>query len=305
MPNTPGREGGDLLKLMAERKERLSKGHRLIADFILSNYGKAAYMTAAGIGEAVGVSESTVVRFALEIGFEGFPKFQKSLRELIKARLTSLERMEVSDGRISEENVVRAVMQSDMEKLKITMEEFDHDAFNRALESLLSAHRVYILGVRSSAPLAGFLGFYFNLVFDNIRLVHTTSVSEMFEQIIQAGPDDVVVGITFPRYSTRTVKAMQFVRSQGARVIAITDNPESAPAQAADIALIARSDMVSFVDSLVAPLSVINALIVAVALRRREHLTRTLHRLEKIWDEYNVYERMDGKDQEERENRDY
>jgi len=286
-------KNNDLLKKLQENMSDFSKGQKLIANYIVNNYGKAAFMTAAKLGEDVGVSESTVVRFAIELGFDGYPKLQKALQELIKSKLTSVERMEVSSKRMSEKNILKTVLQLDMEKIKITMDEIEDDVFNKAVDSILNARKIYILGVRSSAPLASFLGFYFNLIFDNIRLVHTTSVSEIFEQIINASSEDVIIGISFPRYSKRTIKAMQFAKDQRATVIAITDSKESPLAEFANYSLIARSDMASFADSLVAPLSVINALIVAVGMSRKDHLLKTFERLETIWDEYQVYEKAD------------
>jgi DNA-binding MurR/RpiR family transcriptional regulator len=284
----------DLIKIIQGKLPELSKGQKLIANYIVNHYDKAAYMTAAKLGEVVGISESTVVRFAIELGFDGYPKFQKVLQELIRSKLTAVQRIEVSSTRIKEEDILKSVLQSDMDKLKLTLEEIDKDSFNKVVKSIVNANKIYILGVRSSAPLASFLGFYFNLIFDNIRLVHTTSVSEMFEQIIRASEGDVVIGISFPRYSRRTIKSMQFAKNQGATTIAITDSYESPLAENADLSLIARSDMASFVDSLVAPLSVINALIVAVAGGRKEHIYDTFERLEKIWDEYQVYDKHDN-----------
>jgi len=284
----------DLISRIKDNFPKFSKGQKLIANYIINNYDKAAFMTAAKLGDVVGVSESTVVRFAIELGFDGYPKLQKMLKELIKTKLTSVQRMEVSSKRISEENILKSVLQSDMEKIKITLDEIDTESFNEIVESLLQAKKIYILGVRSSAPLASFLGFYFNLIFDNVRLVHTTSVSEMFEQVLNAGEGDVVIGISFPRYSSRTIKAMRFVKSQGAKTVAITDSQESPLALDADLSLIARSDMASFVDSLVAPLSVINALIVAIGMRRKEYVYNTFEKLEKIWDEYQVYEKHEN-----------
>lgn len=281
----------NLIKLISSKYDNLSKGQKQIAQYIIENYDKAAFMTAAKLGQVVNVSESTVVRFAIELGYDGYPKFQKELRELIKSKLTSVQRMEVSSNRIDKENVLKNVLHSDMNRIKNTMAEIDSESFESVVETILHANKIYILGVRSSAPLASFLGFYFNLIFDNVRLVHTTSVSEMFEQIINTQKGDIVIGISFPRYSRRTTKAMQFVKNQGAEVIAITDSKESPIAKCADYSLVARSDMVSFVDSLVAPLSVINALIVAVGLKRTDNVQNTFERLEKIWDEYQVYEK--------------
>lgn len=286
----------DLIRRIHDNFHDMSKGQKLIANFIISHYDKAAFMTAAKLGEAVGVSESTVVRFAAELGFEGYPKLQKALQELIKSKLTAVQRIEVTSSRLSEENVLKSVLQSDMEKIKRTMEEIDQISFNNVVESILNANKIYILGVRSSASLAGFLGFYFNLIFDNIRLVHTTSVSEMFEQIVNVSEGDIVIGISFPRYSKRTIKALQYVKSRGATVVAITDSIESPLAAYADHALFARSDMTSFVDSLVAPLSVINALLVAIGMRKKECISNTFETLEKIWDEYQVYEKYDNID---------
>jgi len=284
----------DLMKRIQSSMSELSKGQKLIANYIMGHYDKAAFMTAAKLGEIVGVSESTVVRFAVELGFDGYPRLQKVLQELIKSKLTSVQRIEVSSNRIVEGNILKSVLQSDMEKIKMTIEEIDQDSFNKIIEVLLKARKIYILGVRSSAPLAGFLGFYFNLIFDNVRLVHTTSVSEMFEQILNASAEDVVIGISFPRYSKRTVKALQFVKSQGATVVAITDSYESPLSIYSDYCITARSDMTSFVDSLVAPLSVINALIVAIGMRKKEHIYEAFEKLEKIWDEYQVYEKYDN-----------
>jgi len=281
----------NLINLMKEKYPTFSKGHKAIASYIINHYDKAAFMTAAQLGKEVGVSESTVVRFPLELGFDGYPELQKKLKELIKSKLTSVQRLEVSSSRIDRENVLKSVLHSDMNKIKMTLEEIDEENFNIIVEEILNAKHIYILGVRSSASLASFLGFYFNLIFENVRLVHTTSVSEMFEQVLNAREGDVVIGISFPRYSRRTTKAMQFVRRQGATAIAITDNPNSPLAKCANYSIFARSDMNSFVDSLVAPLSIINALIVAIGLRKKQQIQDTFEKLERIWDEYQVYEK--------------
>ncbi|WP_027630765.1 MurR/RpiR family transcriptional regulator [Ruminiclostridium cellobioparum] len=287
-------KNNDLINIIQQKYDDFSKGQKLIANYIVNHYDKAAYVTAAKLGEIVGVSESTVVRFAIELGFDGYPKLQKVLQELIKSKLTAVQRIEVSSNRINEDNILKSVMQSDMDKIKITLEQIDNSDFNNIVETILGAKRIFILGVRSSAPLASFLGFYFNLIFDNVRLVHTTSVSEMFEQIIRARAGDVVIGVSFPRYSKRTINAMQFAKKQGVKTIALTDSAESPVAKSADMSLLARSDMASFVDSLVAPLSLINALIVAIGMRRKNEVYNTFEKLEKIWDEYQVYEKDDG-----------
>lgn len=288
------RKNNDLINIIQQKYDDFSKGQKLIANYIVNHYDKAAYVTAAKLGDIVGVSESTVVRFAIELGFDGYPKLQKVLQELIKSKLTAVQRIEVSSNRINEDNILKSVLQSDMDKIKITLEQIDNSDFNNIVETILGAKRIFILGVRSSAPLASFLGFYFNLIFDNVRLVHTTSVSEMFEQIIRAQEGDVVIGVSFPRYSKRTIKAMQFAKKQGVKTIALTDSAESPVAKSADMSLLARSDMASFVDSLVAPLSLINALIVAIGMRRKNEVYSTFEKLEKIWDEYQVYEKDDA-----------
>ncbi|HOJ10721.1 MAG TPA: MurR/RpiR family transcriptional regulator [Clostridiales bacterium] len=286
----------DLLKEIQDKYREFSKGQRAIAEYIINNYDKAAFMTASKLGEVVNVSESTVVRFAVKLGFEGYPELQKMLQDLIKSKLTSVQRIAVSSSRIDSENILKSVLQSDMDKLKITLDNIDQEEFNNVVQCILNARKIYILGVRSSAALASFLGFYFNLIFDNVRLVHTTSVSEMFEQIVRASEGDVVIGISFPRYSKRTIKAMQFAKDKGCKVIAITDSKKSPISEYADYSLIARSDMASFVDSLVAPLSVINALIVAVGMKKERDVYDIFEKLETIWDEYQVYEKYDDID---------
>lgn len=280
-----------ILSVIESSLPQMSKGQKAIAQFILINYEKAAYMTAARIGVEADVSESTVVRFATELGFSGFPTFQKKLREDLKVKLTSVERLNTSAYLTDSANIPRSVLLSDLDKLKSTIETLDYGAFNQAVDLIMTAKRIFILGVRSSAPLASFLGFYFNLMFDNVRLVHTTSVSEMFEQILSAGKGDVVIGVSFPRYSKRTIKAMQYSRDAGASVIAITDKADNPVAKNAVCSLLAPSDMASFVDSLVAPLSLINALIVDIGMRNRAHITETFEKLEHIWDEYGVYDK--------------
>ena len=287
------RKSTNLIGIIEYRLPGMSKGHRAIGRYLLEHYEHAAYMTAARIGEEAGVSESTVVRFAMELGFDGYPHFQHTLQEDLKGRLTAVQRLNASVTVAEGSDILHSVIQSDLEKLKTIHEQVDSAAFDRAVGMILDARRIYILGVRSSAPLAAFLGFYFNLIFENVRLVHTTSVSEMFEQILSAGPGDVVIAISFPRYSKRTVKAMDFARNSGASVVAITDKPDSSVARNADCCLLAPSAMASFVDSLVAPLSLINALIVAVGLKRKKHVSETFEKLERIWDDYQVYEKDD------------
>lgn len=282
-----------LLTRIEQALPQMSKGQKAIAAFILKQYERAAYLTAARIGEEAGVSESTVVRFAMELGFEGYPHFQKVLQEELKVRLTAAQRLKASSRLADSPDILGTVLQADIEKLRQTYERLDRDSFEKAVTTIMNARKIYILGVRSAAPLAAFLGFYFNLIFDNIRLVHTTSVSEMFEQILSVREGDVVIGVSFPRYSRRTIKAMTYSRDSGATVIAITDKADTPISNNADLCLLAPSDMMSFVDSLVAPLSVINALIAALTIRMKDHVSETLEKLEHIWDEYEVYDKGD------------
>ena len=281
----------DLITKIQSELPGFSKGQKQIARFILEHYDKAAFMTASRLGVTVGVSESTVVRFATELGYDGYPHLQLALQEMIRNKLTSVQRMEVAGDRMGGRDVLQTVLHADTDMIRVTLDEIDRDAFQGAVDALMGAKRIYILGVRSSSALASFLGFYFNLLFENVTLVHTNSVSEIFEQVLRVGPGDVLFGISFPRYSKRTLSAMKYARDRGARVIALTDSQLSPLARVADHVLLARSDMASFVDSLVAPLSVINALIVAVGMSRRDEIEQTFNKLERIWEEYDVYEK--------------
>ncbi|MGK0467274.1 MurR/RpiR family transcriptional regulator [Clostridium sp.] len=282
----------DLMRSIQVKFPRLSKGQKLIAEFILKHYDKAAFMTAAKLGISVGVSESTVVRFANELGFSGYPKLQKSLQELIKNKLTTVQRIELSNDFITQENALKGVLKADMENIRATLEKINHKTFEDVVNSLFKAKKIYIIGLRSSTALAEFLGFYLNLILDNVKVV-TYGVSDIFEQMINLSEVDVVIGIGFPRYAKRTIEALAFAKSRNAEVIAITDSLLSPLAAKADNTLIAQSNMASFVDSLVAPLSVINALIIAVGLREKEKISSTFATLEDIWEEYQVYSYRD------------
>jgi len=283
----------DILSTLQNNAPTFSKGQRLIAKYILDSYDKAAFMTASKLGKTVGVSESTVVRFAVELGFDGYPSMQKAIQEMVLNRLTNVQRIEVAHDRIGED-VISTVLHADMEKLRQTGELLDRAEFRAAVQAILDAERVYILGVRSCAPLAQFLAYYLNYVSPNVHTVTTSGEGEMFEKIVGIKPQDAVVALSFPRYSSATVKAAQYCRSAGAKVIGITDSKLSPLGQNSDHVLAAKSDMVSLVDSLVAPLSVINALIVAVAAQREERLSNTFSALETIWDQYHVYEKQVG-----------
>ncbi len=281
----------DLLKTIEKKYSSFSKGHKKIADYVIKNSDKVAYMTASKLGETVGVSDSTVVRFAVEVGFEGYPEFLKRLKEVVSGKLTSIQRIEITSSSFKKEGILENVINSDIDKLKKTLANIDKKAFDEAIETILNAKNIYILGVRSSASLSGFLGFYFNLMFDNAKLVNTNSVSEMFEQIINISEDDVIIGISFPRYSRRTLKALEYAKKCGSKIVAITDSMMSPLTTVADYSLIARSDMASFADSLVAPLSLINAIIVAIAMSKQEEISETFKKLENIWEEYEVYDK--------------
>ncbi|MBE6555133.1 MAG: MurR/RpiR family transcriptional regulator [Ruminococcaceae bacterium] len=281
----------NLLQLMSERMPEFSKGQRHIAEYIIAHYDRAAYMTASKLGAAVKVSESTVVRFADELGFQGYPELQHALQELAKTNLTAAQRMEVADNLLAPENVLDKVLLGDADKIRQTLEGIDRAAFDAAIRRIISARNIYILGVRSSAALSDFLTFNFRMMFDHVRPVAGTTGSEIFEQIMDIGREDVFIAISFPRYSKRTVRAVEYAHDAGADVIAITDSKASPLVPHADQALIARSDMASFVDSLVAPLSIINAMIAAVSMRKHDEVAVRLRRLERIWDEYDVYDK--------------
>lgn len=279
----------DILAVLQEKEPTFSKGQKRIARYITEEYDKAAFMTANRLGKTVGVSESTVVRFAVDLGFDGYPSMQKAMQEMVLNRLTSVQRIEVASNRFGDQDIVSMVLHSDMEKLRQTGEVLDREEFRAAVNAILDAKRVYILGVRSTAPLANFLGYYLNYMSGNVHVISSIGTVEMFEKIVGVGPEDVLVAFSFPRYSSSTTKGAQYCRSTGATVIGITDSRMSPLGVNSDHVLIAKSDMVSLVDSLVAPLSIINALIVAIAAKREKELSKTFADLERIWDEYDVY----------------
>lgn len=284
----------DLLVTIQSAVPSFSKGQKRIAQFILEHYDKAAFMTASRLGQTVGVSESTVVRFASELGYEGYPQLQKALQGLIRNRLTSVQRMELTTEQLGNDGILQKVLGADIDRIRHTLDLNTEAAFSAAVDSIVAARRVYIVGVRSSRALAEFLYFYMHLLTENVQTVGGGSLSELFEQLLWLGEEDVVIGISFPRYSARTARAMRYARDSGATVIALTDSPASPLVPYADHVLIAQSDMNSFVDSLVAPLSLINALLASLGMRRPQEAANTLSKLEYIWDEYNVYEKADG-----------
>lgn len=279
----------NLITRMNNKLDKMSKGQKKLANYISLNYEKAAFLTAAKMGSEVGVSESTVVRFAILLGYDGYPGFQKALEEMIKEKLYSIDKIEIASAKMEKSQVLEAVIKSDIDKLRYTLEKIDKASFNEAVESILEARKIYIVGIRSCASLASFLAFNLNLIFDNVVLVTTNNSSEMFEQMIRLSEKDAIIGISFPRYSMRTLKAMEFANNRNAKVITITDSKNSPMNLYSSCNLIAKSEMSSVVDSLTAPLSVINAFIIAVYMKKQEEVTKTLEELETIWDDYQVY----------------
>ncbi len=285
---------GDVFSQIEQLYLSFSKGQKAIADYLLAHYEKAAFMTAAKLGQTVGVSESTVVRFVTELGFDSYQDFKQALHQLSRNRLTALQRVQITEERVREDGVLGSVLTNDILNISQTLAHIDPSEFESAIQKIVSARNVYIIGVRTASMLSEFLGFNLNLICDNIRLVDASGTEEVFEQILRVGEGDVMIGISFPRYSQRTIRALNFARDRGADVIAITDAPSSPLAQFATNLLLARSDMASFVDSLTAPMSLINALIVGVTMQRRSEVEKRLADLEQIWDEYQVYDKNDG-----------
>ena len=282
-----------VLQTIQTQMGSFSKGQKRIATYILDNYDKAAFMTANKLGKTVEVSESTVVRFATELGYDGYPAMQKALQEIIRGKLTSIQRIQASSELISDSDILGTVMQRDMNSIHTAIDQVNREEFNRVVDKLVHADHIYLLGVRSSSFLAGYLNFYFHLIFKNVTLVQNFSAGEIFEQMLRIGPGDVLVGISFPRYSKMTEKAVHFARDRGADVIAITDSQMSPLYQPASAALLVRSDMISMVDSMAAPLSLLNALIVAVGRQMREDISDTYSELEKVWARYNIFEKAE------------
>lgn len=277
----------DLSHRINSSYKRMSKGQKLIAEYILNSYDKAAFMTASKLGKMVGVSESTVVRFANVLGYSGYPRLQKSLQEMVRTKLTTVQRIELSSG-LDNADILKNVLKADLNNIRLTIEEIDTQAFMNVVDEVLKARTIYVMGLRSAAPMAQFLGYYFNFMFGNVKVV-TSGVNDIFEQIIHIGSDDIMIGISFPRYAKRAIEAMKFAKEKGAVTAALTDSLRSPLAAWADHTILARNDMTSFVDSLVAPLSIINALVVAAGMRHKSELSVEFLELEKIWDEYNVY----------------
>jgi len=284
----------DVLAMLTKNSSHYSKGQKLITDFILNNYDKAAFMTAGKLGEVVGVSESTVVRFATELGYSGYPAMRRAMQEMIRSRLTTVQRIEVAKKLIDSRDVAKSVVTNDMRNLQTTLDDLDRAVFDSVIDAIIEAKSIYIVGMRTSTSLSSFLGLYLNLLRGNVNVVHDTAASEIFEQLLRIGEGDLFIGMSFPRYSIHTVGAMEFAKKRGAKTVAITDSPASPLTEIANLCLYAKSNMVSFLDSLVAPMTLINAIIIAVGLRNQETLAETFTMLENVWSEHDVYESSDS-----------
>ena len=280
----------NLLAKINEQKGKFSKGQRLIASFITEHYDKAAFMTASKLGNTVGVSESTVVRFATELGYEGYPQMQKAMQEMIRDKLTSVQRINVTQSHIGDGNVLEYILNKDIEKIRRTLDETSEEDFRNAVDAISHAKTIYIFAVRSSAALASFLGYYYSLIFENVKVISNYGETEIYEKLYRISEDDVIIGMSFPRYSNAAIQAMTFAKRRGAKAIALTDSMSSPLVAVSDYVLIAKSDIASVVDSLVAPLSMINALIAATVLKLDSSVKDTFSTLENIWQEYDVYQ---------------
>lgn len=276
-----------------EAYPKLSKSHKVIAKYVLENYEVAAFLTAAKLGEVTDISVSTVVRFATTLGYEGYPEFQEALQETIKGKLTATQRMEVAGSQFSDHDLLTTVLQNDRDMIRATLQVVSKEDFEQAADAINNARRIYIVGVRSSAALAHFMYFYFKMVYDDVRLISSNSSSEMFEEMYRIGPEDVCIACSFPRYSKQVLGVVRYAHDRGAKTIAITDNDDAPIAAVSDYKLVAKSNMASFIDSLVAPLSLINALIITSARGRQSSVRENLAELENIWERYDIYETME------------
>lgn len=282
----------DIISYIHEKMPEFSKGQRAIARYILSDYDKAVFFTAGKLGKEAGVSESTVVRFAMALGYDGYPEFQQSMAEYVKAKLNTINKIDIKNQDFSQGELTDYVMNGDVIKIQDTLKNLDRKAFDFAVEAVLSAEHVYIVGLRSCSALARFLGFYLNMIVPDVRVVDSNNSSEIFEQMIRVNSSDVVIGISFPRYSMRTLKALEFASSRSAKIITMTDSSYSPLVMYSSCNLYARSDMASVADSLTAPMSLINALIMALCVKRKDSVISNIETLENVWKDY-IYDDAD------------
>lgn len=284
----------DVFLRIEEAMPKFSKGQKKLGEYVLNSYEKVLNLKAGKLGEIVGVSESTVVRFAMYLGYEGYPEFQKALEQDSLKKMNSLQRMEIASLQLGEQSVLQTVLQSDIKKIKETIQSIDEDIFQRAVDSICIAKKVYVVGIRSCAPLASFLAFYLNLMFEDVILLETNHPSELLEQMIHMDVRDVLVAISFPRYSISTQRACEYAHKCKAKVITLTDSFLTPMAPFSDYTLTAKSDMASIVDSLVAPLSVVNALVVAISMKKQNEISDTFKKLENLWEKYDFYNQEEG-----------
>ncbi len=285
----------DLLKMIKSKYNRLSKGQRIIAEYIIKHYDKAAFMTASKLGDEVGVSESTVVRFAGVLGFSGYPELQKALQELVKIKLTTVQRLSMQQDLTNQNTIIEKILRADINNIRYTLNEINNQEFEKVVECICSAKNIYIIGLRSSYALAEYLGFYLNLILNNVKIIGK-GISDIYEELLRIDEEDLVIAISYPRYSRKTIEVLDFIKKQNCKVIGITDSLSSPIADMSDNTLIAKSSILSFVDSLVAPLSLINAIIIAIGMTKKDEITEYFKKLENIWEEYNIYDNIEKTD---------
>ncbi|MBN2287486.1 MAG: MurR/RpiR family transcriptional regulator [Tissierellales bacterium] len=278
----------DLIKLIQSHYPKFSKGQKAIAQFIIEHYERAAFMTASKIGQTVDVSESTVVRFATALGFDGYPELQKSLQVMIKNKLTTVQRISLNEAQDDSDEFIRRVLKNEVNSLRNYYEELDEKRLDKASDLILGARKIYILGMRVSYTLALYLGFYLDVILENVKVMNLGSNS-LFEQMVRINEDDLFVIISYPRYSKQSLDAVNFAKERNAKILAITDTESSPFYSISDVALLGKSNMVSFIDSLVTPMAVINSLITSVGLKEKQDIVKYFDLLEDVWDKYSIY----------------
>ncbi len=279
----------DVITRIEQNYPAMSKRHKLLSDFVRENYDKAAFMNVEQLSSATGVSEATVVRFSSELGYEKFNQFQKALHDYAMSNLTSVQRMDRASQQYQDTDILTSVLETDIARIRTTLANLDRTAFNGAVDALNSAENIYIIGLRGSSSLARFLEYYLNHIFSNVKLVNGASVGDIFEQMFRIGDKDVLIAFSLPRYSLRTIRAVRYAKKNNATIIGITDGENSPILELCDFPLMAKTAMEAFVDSLVAPMSLINALVVAASLKRPQEANSYLNKLESIWHDNEVY----------------